>query len=118
MRIYKPIIISIILLSAILLACLPIQAQEEGAEESAEVNAFIKGDIPSIKLVEWTSINITIVDAFGIDWDSLRDVIPEWYMRMFWPLNPAFPQPVERFLGYTSLRLEPEMQSEKLLSSD
>jgi uncharacterized membrane protein len=81
------------------------QISAEESEESAEINARIDGIIPSIKVSEWTSIDIIIKDAFGINWDFLRQTIPEWWMRFFWPLNPAFPQPVERFLGYTNFKL-------------
>jgi len=106
---YSALIVTIILLSSAFLACIPVQAQEdEEASDSAEINAVINGDIPSIK-GDWTPINITIVDAFGIDWDKLSASIPEMWMRILWPLNPMFPQPVQRFLGYTGLRFEPEI---------
>ena len=89
-------------------------------EESPEINAHIRGKIPSIKITEWTPINITIKDAFGIDWDFLRTslfpkltaIFPSFsenFMRLVWPYKRAFPQPVQRFLGYTSLKLEPEI---------
>lgn len=82
---------------------------QETAEESAEINARIDGEIPSILVTKWTPIKLVINDAFGIDWDRLSNLLPEWYMRLIWPLNPMFPQPVQRFLGYTSLRFEPEI---------
>ena len=106
---YTPVlIICVLLLTAVLPFC-SVQAQEETDELSAEINAAIIGDIPSVKITEWTPINISIEDAFGIDWDRLKDLIPEWRMRLLWPFIPAFPQPVQRFLGYTSLRLEPDI---------
>ena len=86
----------------------PIAAQDEEEQGGAEVNAYISGDIPSIR-GNWTTINLLVVDAFGIDWDKLSESIPKLWMRLFWPLNPSFPQPVQRFLGHTGLRFEPEI---------
>ncbi|UCD13684.1 MAG: hypothetical protein JSW60_09025, partial [Thermoplasmatales archaeon] len=109
MKKYKPLLIAIILLSAAnIISCVSVEAQEE-TEEGAEINAFIDGKIPSIKVAEWTPIDITVVDAFGIDWDYLKSAVPEFWMRLIWPLNPMFPQPIQRFLGYTSFRFEPEI---------
>ncbi len=104
-----------VLLSTLLLALLvfslftSVQAAEEDTESAAEVNAYIVGDIPSINISDWTPITIHVTDAFGIDWDRLKSTIPEWYMRLIWPFNPSFPQPVERFLGHTSIRFDPEI---------
>jgi len=81
---------------------------QESSEGSAEINAIVTDDvIPPVKINEWTSINISIEDVFGIDWDRLRSVIPEWYMRLVWHFNPLFPQPIERFLGHTGIRVDP-----------
>ena len=106
----KLLSITIILLTFSSLACSSAQAAQQQSEDTAEVNGFVDGTIPSIKTAaEWTSINVTIEDAFGIDWDKLSASVPEWWMRLIWPFNPSFPQPVQRFLGYTSLQLEPEI---------
>ena len=105
---HKPLFITLIVLSAMFISCITVQAQDE-IEDSAEINAYVNGKIPSIKATEWTPINVTIQDAFGIDWDRLSQALPEWWMRLIWPFNPSFPQPVQRFLGYTSLRFEPEI---------
>ncbi len=78
-------------------------------DETAEINAWINGEISSIKLTEWTPINITILDDFFLNWDEIREFRPEWYLKLFWPLNPFLPQPIQRFLGYTSLKLEAEI---------
>ncbi|MEM0493036.1 MAG: hypothetical protein QXS02_03660 [Candidatus Thermoplasmatota archaeon] len=85
-----------------------IEARKLDTSGPAEVNAYVDGDIPSIKTA-WTPINITVVDAFGIDWDRLSSTLPEWWMRFIWPLNPQFPQPIQRLLGYTGLRFIPEI---------
>jgi len=117
---YKTIIISLILLFTLFFSYLPVQAQEE-EESSAEVNAYIPGVIPPIQVTKWTSINITLNDAFGIDWERLSggllpvlsgifgDQINVLYMNVFWSLNPLFPRNVKRFMGYTKIRLEPEI---------
>lgn len=102
------IIILFILSVSLLVNCVYAQEEQEEVSDSAEVNAFIRGDIPSIK-GNWTTIELTVIDAFGIDWDTLSNTIPEWYMRIIWRFNPAFPQPISRFLGYTGLRFEPEI---------
>ncbi|HDM67197.1 MAG TPA: hypothetical protein ENG62_02290, partial [Thermoplasmatales archaeon] len=77
--------------------------------DTAEINARVEGSIPSIKLTEWTPIDILIEDTFFINWSKLSKIRPEWYLKMFWPLNPFVPQPAQRYLGYTSLRLEAEI---------
>jgi hypothetical protein len=117
---YKTIIISLILLSTLFYSCLPVQAQEE-EEWSAEVNAYIIGEIPSIKVTEWTPINITLNDAFGIDWEYLSSSLFPYaskflgpqinvlYMNIVWSISPLMPSYVQDFLGYTKIRLEPEI---------
>ena len=77
--------------------------------ETAEVNARIDGEIPSIKLTQWTPVNLTVRDEFFLNWSKLSKIRPEWYLKLFWPLNPFLPQPIQRFLGYTSLRFEAEI---------
>jgi len=107
---YKTTIIAIVLLFAVFVTCIPVTAQDEPEpEESAEINAYIGGNIPSVKVSEWTPITVYVVDGFGIDWERLSQVLPEWWMRILWPLNPMFPQPVQRFLGHTGLRFEWEI---------
>ncbi len=120
LKIYKTVIISLILLFTLFYSCLSVQAQEE-EEWSAEVNAYIKGDIPSIKVTEWTPINITLNDAFGIDWEFLSqnllrvpsaifgDQVNIIYMNVVWSISPLMPSYVQNFLGYTKIELEPEI---------
>ncbi|HEC89275.1 MAG TPA: hypothetical protein ENI44_01685 [Thermoplasmatales archaeon] len=99
----------IILIVAFLILILPLDTLATNNskwhwDDTAEINARIDGEIPSIKLTKWTSINITIVDDFFLNWDEIRRIRPEWYLKLFWPLNPFLPQPIQRFLGYTSLK--------------
>lgn len=85
-----------------------VSAQDED-EWGADVNSRIVGDIQSVKVSDWTEIELELKDGFGIDWGRLSQQLPIWWMKLFWPLNPAFPQPVQRFLGPTSFKLEPEI---------
>jgi len=73
--------------------------------EPAEINAFVSGELPSIQVNKWTPINLTIENRFGIDWIQIQEIVPRLSIELLWPLNPAFPQPVKRFLGPTSLKL-------------
>ncbi len=107
MRVNRLSIIFIVLLFASISIVSPVSSQEE--QYPADINAQIIGDIPSVAISNWTEIEIEIKDAFGIDWGKLSEMLPEWWMKLFWPLNPAFPQPVQRFLGPTSFKLEPEI---------
>lgn len=106
--------IKIILITGFLILLLPLNTLATNNtkwhwDDTAEINARIDGEIPSIKLTKWTPINITILDDFFLNWDELRKIRPEWYLKLFWPLNPFLPQPIQRFLGYTSLKLETEI---------
>ena len=58
MRFIKSNIILITLLSAVIISSINISAQEP--EYPAEINARVVGEIPSIKVSEWTSIDIMI----------------------------------------------------------
>lgn len=110
-RIISTAILAFILLFAMFSTIGLVQAQDgaESVEGGAEINANINGDIPSIQVTRWTEIDITIRDAFGIDWAMLEENVPRFVMEILWPLNPGFPQPVKRFLGPTSFKLEPEI---------
>jgi hypothetical protein len=77
-------------------------------DEAAEIIANIDAPdykIPAVRISEWTSINITVTDAFGINWTQLESVFPI-RSRYIWPIiHPSW----RPFLGYTSLRFEPEI---------
>ena len=121
MKKLKNLIISIVLFSATILSCLQVPAQEESDESAeAEINAFVDGEIPSIRVTEWTPVNFTIVDRCGINWsmfkqkffntETLRNKSKNVCNRFLWSTKIyGFPQPIQMFLGYTSLRLEPEI---------
>jgi hypothetical protein len=86
---------------------IPACAQDsEEPTESAEINAFINNKpIPSIKVTDWTSINITVEDASGIPWGSLKTKFPILSVYV-WP----FIHPTWRpYLGYTKLQFETEV---------
>ncbi len=67
----------------------------------------IDGDLPSISNENWTSINLILYDQFGINWERLSGIFPEWYMKLVWPFTLG--KHVSRFLGYTSIELYPEI---------
>jgi len=74
--------------------------------EPSEVNIYVDGSIPTIRVSNWTNITLIVVDRAGINWSKIQTLrsLP------FWPfLHPFkyFPQHWRRFLGYTSLKLEP-----------
>jgi len=77
-------------------------------DEAAEIIANIDAPnykIPAVRISEWTSINITVTDAFGINWTQLETFFPI-RSRYLWPIiHPSW----KPFLGYTSLRFEPEI---------
>lgn len=77
-------------------------------DDAAEIIANIDAPdykIPAVRISEWTSINITVTDAFGINWTQLETFFPI-RSRYLWPLiHPSW----KPFLGYTSLRFEPEI---------
>jgi len=91
----------------LLLLNIPVSADGE-FEDAAEIISNINVSdykIPSIRVSEWTSINITVTDAFGIDWEQLSSVFPI-RSRYLWPiLHPSW----KPFLGYTSLSFVPEI---------
>jgi len=109
-RLNRCTVIFILFLFSSLALISPVSAQdEEVSENAAEINARIMGDIPSIKVSDWTQIELEVTDAFGIDYRQLSEQVPRFIMEFLWPLNPSFPQPVKRYLGPMSIRLIPEI---------
>jgi len=102
-------IISMLLLcSIILVSSLPVYAQEE-IEEIAEIVATIDAPdniVPPIGITEWTTINLTVLDAYGIPWEQLSTGRYAFLAKYIWPIiHPSW----KPFLGYSSLRFEPEI---------
>ena len=95
---------------------------EETELSDAEINAYIKqsGRLPSIKVANWTSINVAIEDTFAMNWSSFQinffnesKPIQKYFNIFVW--NIMFRKrdaPVQSFLGYTSLRFKPMIISE------
>lgn len=103
-----------LLLIALLLSSslfvLPVSAEDDDYVQTAEVAINLAdGYIPSIKK-EWTTINLTVQDVFGLNWDYLQDAFPLWYMKIVWPYMFGIKE-IDRFLGYTSLSFFPRVES-------
>lgn len=94
-----------LLCSVILVSSIPVYAQiEDPAEIVATIDTPDK-TIPSIKVSEWTAINIKVIDAFGINWSYLSNTF-KIRSQYLWPvIYPSW----KPFLGYTTLRFNPEI---------
>ena len=102
------IISLLILFSLFLVISLPVINAQEETDVPAELVATIDTPnykIPSIGISNWTVINVTVYDGFGINWTYLKDV---FYFRAvyIWPIIHPNWRP---FLGYTSIRFDPEI---------
>jgi hypothetical protein len=81
---------------------------QETSEESAEIVALINtpdNRIPPIGISNWTVIDITVLDAYGINWTLLSTEFP-FLSQYVWPIIHPNWQP---FLGFSSLRFETEI---------
>lgn len=85
-----------------------VTAQDVTIDDPAEVVALIdepNNEIPAIKVTEYTTINVTVRDAFGIPWEQLSTNMPI-LAKYIWPiLHPSW----KPFLGFSSLRFETEI---------
>jgi len=82
-----------------------LKTQEQQA--TAEIGVIInESTIPGIKK-NWTTINLTITDNFGMDWDWLKSTFSTFQMQVIWPIMFGIPD-LKRYLGYTSLQFQPE----------
>lgn len=102
------ILITTLLLLPICPQHIEIEAKKNSKQpsEPSEINMYIEGDIPTIKPSNWTTINLTLVDRIGINWSQLKG--SSQIKR--WPFLFPFQYPEwRRYLGYTSLKLEPEI---------
>jgi hypothetical protein len=87
------------------LSTFPVHAQETITEPAEVVGTLSDPKIPSIKTAEWTTINLTIIDGYGIPWETLLTKYPI-LARYIWPvIMPSW----KNFLGYSALRFEPEI---------
>ena len=94
-----------LLTSTLLAATVPVFAQQLEPAEVIGVIDAPDNKIPSIKTADWTTINITIQDVFGIRWGSLSQNLPI-RAKYIWPIiHPSW----RPFLGFTSLELTPEI---------
>jgi uncharacterized membrane protein len=94
-----------LLFCCILLSTLPVHAQETITEPAEVVGTLTDPKIPSIKTAEWTTINLTILDGYGIPWANISKNMPI-LSKYIWPI--IFPS-WKNLLGYSALRFEPEI---------
>jgi hypothetical protein len=81
------------------------ETETESAEVVAEIINLTSHKIPSIKTSNWTSIDIKVIDGYGLNWTALHARLPI-LSTYVWPIiHPTW----KRFLGYSSLRFEPEI---------
>ena len=80
------------------------------ADSGAGIGLIIDDDkIANINIGNWTLVNVTVVDSFDLNWEALQTLpFPEWWMRTVWRVQFGIPD-IERYLGYTQIRLEPEV---------
>jgi hypothetical protein len=76
----------------------------EGADV---VGTLSDSSIPPIKTSEWTTINLTVKDGYGIRWGMLmNNSYLSILARYIWPIiHPSW----KNLLGYSALRFEPEI---------
>lgn len=105
---YKLLVFPTMLFFLLVSSVISVHAQEpitESAEIVGTITELTNYQIPSIKTSDWTKIFIRIEDGFGINWTYLSTEMPI-LSRYIWPIiHPSW----RSFLGYSSLRLEPEV---------
>ncbi len=96
-----------LLLSFLVIALVPSTLAQTSDGEPAEIVAEIKDSIPPVQVSNWTSIEITVLDSCGINWTRFQEDLL-FYAKYIWPVvHPSW----RPYLGYTSLRFEPEIIS-------
>lgn len=102
--------IPIILILIIFMFSTNIVLSQKEPDESAEIIAYINDadvEIPSIEISNWTKINITVVDAYGINWSKLQATPYLKFLTTYvWPI---IHQKWKPLLGYSSLRFKSEI---------
>ncbi len=99
--------ISMFLLCSVFLVFSMTSCVKGEIEEPAEIVASIDSPdntVPPIKL-EWTTIDLDVIDAYGINWSDLSTRL-KFRANFWWPIIHPNWRP---FLGYSSLRFEPEI---------
>jgi hypothetical protein len=91
----------------------PDDATTSTADSSAGIGIVIDDEkISNIRIGNWTLINATVVDSFDLNWEMLQTLpFPDWWMKTVWRVQFGIPD-IERYLGYTQIRLEPEVITE------
>lgn len=88
----------------------------------AEINAYVKkeGELPSIQVNQWSTINISILDTFAMNWSLFQEKffnyskpLGLWVNTFSWNFlfGRNLDRPLNSFLGYTSLRFTSEILS-------
>ena len=103
---YRKQIIYYLIVCCILLSTLSVRAAVPKTE-GAEVSGMITDNkIPSIKTAEWTTINLTVIDGYGINWTRISTGKYALVARYLWPIiHPSW----KNLLGFSALRFEPEI---------
>lgn len=109
----------------IILICLPLNSvvAEESELGDAEINAYIEqeGNLPSIRVNQWSTINISIVDTFGMNWSLFQEnffnwenPLTLWFNSLIWKFmfEKNLDRPLDSFLGFTSFRFTSEVITE------
>ena len=100
--------ISMVLLYGVFLVFSMTECVQGEIDEPAEIVASIDSPdnrIPPIKVTEWTTIDLDVIDAYGINWSDLSTRLT-LRANYWWPIIHPNWRP---FLGYSSLRFEPEI---------
>lgn len=79
------------------------QTEQNTAEIGVSIDDVF---IPGIRK-NWTAINLTIEDDFGMNWNWLKGNFSNIQMRLIWPIMFGIPD-LKRYLGYTSIAFIPE----------
>jgi hypothetical protein len=89
------------------LSTISVQAKIPKTEGADVVGTISDNSIPSIKTSEWTTINLTVIDGYGIRWGMLmNNSYLSILARYIWPIiHPSW----RNLLGYSALRFEPEI---------
>jgi hypothetical protein len=115
-----------ITIAFLILVIMPLKstAQQEIVLGEAEINAYIEqsGELPSIKVNQWSTINITILDTFGMNWSRFQDrffnwskPLNVWFNTLTWNIlfGKKLDRPLESFLGFTTLRFTYDVLSKE-----